>query len=1017
MTFHFIHLSDLHIRSNWEEDQGIVISSFISDIKNQVQNLDINSVYVVFSGDLVLAGDDPRLYSVFLKEFGNALDSIGLTKDKRICVPGNHDISRTWVRDNKLNHDGILLQPLSEKQFNDYVNSPSFLLAKKFENYKEFEKSFCSLGIDTETLTGKGWEINNDVGVYCLNSAIFSSGESSSDFNNLAIDTRSIHKWVSNCSSQFKVMIMHHPISWLNDWAKKELELILNKNFCLLLSGHEHNQQVDHSQSSFGNVVKCAAPALFTNKKDELGYAIIGIEPKKGVSKIQYRQWTKHQSFVSGVSFSNSDDGVVTINQNSYLEIPEIDVDDFDHDTYTRLLNDSFESALKSYSEQPLIWVTPEICTACEKSGDEKEDDDFNLKAFLYEPKSIVITAPTQFGLTALSHYLCLEAWKKRSKSLWARLDADLVKPHEIQESINRQITISGVDISMLECIVVDSWTNSDKKKIKLLKKLNEIYPDIPLIVMETKSEIFFSKGTSVSDICNREFPTYHINSMSREKIRDLVSQYNAHKNIYIDDEVLLKNIISDLKVLNLHRTPLNCITLLKVSEIDFDDGPVNRTEVIKRMLFLMFNTEDVASYKRRPDLKDCEHVLGWYSEKLLRESNLEFTMNNFLVSVKNFCNSNLIEIETQVLFDVLTNNNIFVKVGYNFRFKFTYWVMYFAAQRMHKNLDFRNFIFENKRYASYPELIEFYTGIDRNRNDALEILIEDLNQTHDTISSKVGFSENVNLYDLARWNPTDDSLEKLQNEFENEIQQSNLPDAVKDRYADRNYDAKKPYDQEVNNIVQEYLLVLLTQLMKSSARALRNSDYADADKKKELLQLITKCWELITKVIIILTPVLCEEGVGEFEGTRFTLVGSALDLPPMERFTVILNQIPNNIVNWFMDDLYSPKMGPLLFDHLNNNEHKIRNHYLAMILIEKRPHNWKEKIEQYIIKEHKNSYYLFSIGCELNKEQNLGFLSPTNLEDIIYLRKMLLTKHRTGVKRPNKKLINKTILKEGNKK
>jgi predicted phosphodiesterase len=1013
MSLYLIHVSDFHIRDNWEEDQGVVISSFISDIKAQVESLDINNVYVVFSGDLVLAGDNPKLYDIFLKMFGEALDEIGLTKSQRICVPGNHDISRTWVRDNKLNHDGILLQSLTEKQFNDYVDSSSFLLADKFKNYQDFEQSFTSLGIDCESLTGKGWELNNNVGVYCLNSAIFSSGDSTSDYQNLVIDTRKIHKWIEKSPAQFKVMVMHHPVSWLNDWAQKELEVILRKNFCLILSGHEHDQQIDHSNSSFADVVKCSAPALFTSKKDDLGYAIVTVEDCTGISQIKYRQWTKHQSFVSGGYFSNTDDGVVIINRNNNHEQLSIHEDGFDHDSYKRVLNDNFELSLKSYSEQPLIWVTPDVCGNCEKTDGEQEEVSFNIPKFISKPSSIVITAPTQFGLTAFSHYLCLEAWKKRSKSLWVRLDSSGIKPHEVKESISRQVAISGVEIQMLECIVVDSWENSDKNKIKLLKKIKEEYPDTPIVVLRTKNESFFAKGSTVSEIFNVDILTYHINSMSRDKIRDLVFQYNSYKNIHTDDEILLDNIISDLKVLNLHRTPLNCITLLKVSEVEFDDGPVNRTEVIKRMLFLLFNTESVAHYKRRPDLKDCEHVLGWYSEKILRSGNLEFTRDDFLVSVKGFCDRNLITIETQVLFDVLANNNILVKVGHHFRFKFTYWVMYFAAQRMHKNLEFREFIFEDKRYASYPELIEFYTGIDRNRDDALDILIDDLNQIHDSISKKMGFTDDLNLYDYACWTPTDESIEKLQNEFENEVQQSNLPDEIKDRYADRNYDPKKPYDQGVNNIVQDYLLELLTHLMKSSARALRNSDYADAEKKKELLKVIIKCWELMTKVIVILTPVLCEKGVGEFEGTRFILVGPAKDFPPLEKFTAILNYIPVNILNWFSDDLYSPKMGPLLFDHLNNNDHKIRNHYLAMILIEKKPHGWKSQIEEYITKESKNSFYLYSIESTLNKEHRLGFQSPANLEDIIYLRKMVLTKHKTGVKRPSKKLLNKVTLKD----
>jgi hypothetical protein len=77
--------------------------------------------------------------------------------------------------------------------------------------------------------------------------------------------------------------------------------------------------------------------------------------------------------------------------------------------------------------------------------------------------------------------------------------------------------------------------------------------------------------------------------------------------------------------VLNLHRTPLNCLTLLKVSEIDFDESPVNRSEMIKRVLFLLFNIDDVPTYKTRPDLKDCEYVLGYFCEHLIRDGAYSF--------------------------------------------------------------------------------------------------------------------------------------------------------------------------------------------------------------------------------------------------------------------------------------------------------------------------------------------------------------------------------------------------------
>jgi predicted MPP superfamily phosphohydrolase len=89
-----IHLSDLHFRKNWEEDQDVVLTGFFKDLGKQVESLDKSNVYIVFSGDVVLAGGKSELYDSFLSEFDKNLNRLGITRGQRICVPGNHDISQ-----------------------------------------------------------------------------------------------------------------------------------------------------------------------------------------------------------------------------------------------------------------------------------------------------------------------------------------------------------------------------------------------------------------------------------------------------------------------------------------------------------------------------------------------------------------------------------------------------------------------------------------------------------------------------------------------------------------------------------------------------------------------------------------------------------------------------------------------------------------------------------------------------------------------------------------------------------
>mgnify|MGYP005609393441 CR=1 FL=1 len=45
----------------------------------------------------------------------------------------------------------------------------------------------------------------------------------------------------------------------------------------------------------------------------------------------------------------------------------------------------------------------------------------------------------------------------------------------------------------------------------------------------------------------------------------------------------------------------------------------------------------------------------------------------------------------------------------------------------MNNSSDFADYIFKSKKHLDYPEIIEFYTGIDRNKADALNVLLDDI--------------------------------------------------------------------------------------------------------------------------------------------------------------------------------------------------------------------------------------------------------------------------------------------------
>jgi len=670
-------------------------------------------------------------------------------------------------------------------------------------------------------------------------------------------------------------------------------------------------------------------------------------------------------------------------------------------ETIRQIFKNNLDEALSLFTGQPIIWIEPVLSKTNEIS--QNPDDNYNnridIEKLLNTPKSYAIKAPPQFGLTCLAHYLVLHAWEKGN--LWVYLDSDKTKPHNIHNAVKNEVEKLGLNISDVKCIILDSWSNYDNGSCKKLKNLCDTHKDIPVMVMQTidDSKFFDKEEVKEKIVFNRNFDVLHLLALPRTQIRTIVSEYNKVKNI-ADDDVLLTKVVSDLESLNVHRTPQNCFTLLKVSEKHFDESPVNRTKMIEMVLVVLFDMDGIPTYKIKPDLKDCEYVLGRFAEKLIKNSVFSFSREEFISDLKKFCTDKLIDLEVEVVFDVLTLNNIIVKNDFNYIFRSSFWVYYFAAKRMHNDKDFCDYIFNSKKYIACPEIIEFYTGIDRNRTDALEILCKDIKTTCDIVFTKVGIPDNINPFIHAHWHPTEEHIEKMHKEIGDSVLSSGLPESVKDQYADRNYNQIRPYNQSIQQIFEQYSLHKLMQEIKASSRALRNSDYVDPEIKKRIFQEILRSWEQLSKVLFALTPILASKGHATFEGAGFELSGDFGDTFE-ERVKRILIVNPTNVVGFFKEDIYSGKLGPLLFDHFNKEQNPIRKHHLALLIIFERPREWKNQIEQYIISLNKNSFFLFDTVNALRAKYRYGFIDGDNLRKIEYLIKMGLAKHHFGDKKP----------------
>jgi hypothetical protein len=752
--------------------------------------------------------------------------------------------------------------------------------------------------------------------------------------------------------------------------------------------GAEHSDEFGINLTSV-NLVACNATTyLHTRRSGASNWTIAPIAEHAPQGKWTYSLSARAAAglHAKGIPLTRDSDSIIEQQASS---------DGFIQRYFSKRLNDS----LRSFSTYTNSWVSRIISTVSELDKNATQAPQVDLADFIEAPVSCIIKAPAQYGLTCLAHYIVLESWKKQEPCLILYIDAKSVSPNKasLDQFISDELQILGKTAAEIKGIILDSWSADEKDMINIFT-----LSTVPLIVMQQTSSANFALSTP--EVPDHKFVTYFLWALSRNVMRNIVAAYNEARSIG-DEDAVTSRLASDLDVLNLHRTPINCITLLKVSEFDFDENPVNRSEIIKRVLFLLFNVDTIPNYKSRPDLKDCEFVLGRFCEAMIRSNSYSFARDKFLLEVQKFCQESLIDLETHLVFDILFHNNIIVKVGNFFRFKFTYWVYYFAAHRMQHDEEFAEYIFEDMRYSRFPEIIEFYTGIDRMRNDALTILIRDLNNCHTRVQENSGLPDDVNPYKFAVW-ATDESVRvQMKQEIADGVRESNLPATIKDQYADRSYDKARPYDQNVRELFSEHSFVTMLHAMSAGARALRNSDYAAPEIKRQLLKEIMSCWNQATRALFIVLPLLAERGHASYDGMGFYL-GEGFGAASEERFINILTCIPSNVMRWGQDDLYSRKMAPLLVDRIQQPDiGALEKHELILLLISTRPRDWERSVQRYIADSARNSFYLMDVYQALRVQYRMGFFpNLATVKMVEFLIKMAAAKHLTGEKKPTEK-------------
>ncbi|MCP4697389.1 MAG: SUMF1/EgtB/PvdO family nonheme iron enzyme [Gammaproteobacteria bacterium] len=300
----WLHLSDWHQKGD-DFDRKTVCDALLEDIRKRaaispaLEKID----FMVFSGDVAFSGKAEEYQAAVENFFDPVLQAAGLTRDRLLIVPGNHDLDR----DEFEFLPAALQQPLGdEKQVQKWLTHEKGRkgLLGPFDAYHDFVSKYLGKGqsayISTRRFTAGGRQI----GLLGLNSAWMcgrGKGEPE-DYGVLIIGEPQADEGLKKiAAADLRIAVLHHSFEWLAEFDRVRVKEHLGQKCDFILCGHQHMPKVEVlAGGTSGNCVIIPAGACYERRvvsdaRYANAYNLVHLDVVNNQGTVYPRRWSDRQ--------------------------------------------------------------------------------------------------------------------------------------------------------------------------------------------------------------------------------------------------------------------------------------------------------------------------------------------------------------------------------------------------------------------------------------------------------------------------------------------------------------------------------------------------------------------------------------------------------------------------------------------------------------------------------------------------------------------------------------------------